>query len=312
MSTAAVRARASLLFEWLCGLSFALAVLLVSTTATAQSPSRPPAELKLPGRLIDVKAGEFFFQAPDTIPSGLVTLRLTQIGMLAERHAAGMTGRALVADKGDDTRGFHMLWLVRLNEGKTAADLLHAAESGERLPSWATHLGGPGSALPPRSTNATLVLEPGNYVMVCFVGSAREDRKRYHFLNGMFRTLTVVRSSAPVAALPRTDVVARIVDEGVVEFSTPLRVGRQILRVENTTDKGKEFKFQRPPAGATASEFLAKPNGGPGLVWGGLSNVPPGGSVTTTMEFEAGEYIVGTWPALRHPTSRVISVTPNR
>ena len=149
-----------------------------------------------------------------------------QIGMLAERHAAGMTGRALIADPGDNTRGSHMLWIVRLDQGKTVADLLHAAESGELLPPWATHRGGPGIALPPRSTNASLLLEPGNYAMVCYIGSAHEDRKRYHFMNGMFRALTVVPSSAPIAPLPRADVVARIVDGGVVEFSTPLRVGR--------------------------------------------------------------------------------------
>jgi hypothetical protein len=66
----------------------------------AWTTSRPPPGVgadSLPGRVVDVKAGEFFFQAPDTIRAGLTTFRLLQIGMLAERSKAGLTGRALVA-----------------------------------------------------------------------------------------------------------------------------------------------------------------------------------------------------------------------
>ena len=31
----------------------------------------------------------------------------------------------------------------------------------------------------------------------------------------------------------------------------------------------------------------------PRVIWGGLADVPPGGSVTTTMTFEPGDYLVG-------------------
>src|SRR5215207_843399 len=124
---------------------------LVTTVLGAQQPravAPRPEGADLPGRVVDVKAGEFFFQAPDTIPAGLTTFRLQQIGMLATRHAAGMRGRALVSDKGDNTRGFHMLWVVRLEQGKTLSDLLRAEQSGETTP-WAKQLGGPGTGHPP-------------------------------------------------------------------------------------------------------------------------------------------------------------------
>jgi hypothetical protein len=268
----------------------------------------PAAAESLPGRVVDVKAGEFFFQAPDTIRAGLTTFRLLQIGMMAERSRAGLKGRALVADQGDDTRGFHMLWVVRLDSGKTVADLYDAARRGERATPWATQLGGPGVVPPPRTTNATLDLAPGNYALVCYVGSAREDHSRFHMLRGMYRSLTVLPASGAAAALPRPDVVARIVGEGVVELSAPLAAGRQVIRVENTMARMREFKFHRMPSGVTGLEFLTQPPGEPGVIWGGLSDVPAGGSVTTTIDFELGEYVVGSAMGIRHATSRVVTV----
>jgi hypothetical protein len=280
--------------------------------AYAQAPAGGRAAVALPGRVVDVKAGEFFFQAPDSIPAGLTTFRLEQIGFVAERLRAGSTGRDLVADKGDNTRGAHMLWVVRLDEGKTVADLHNAAQAGERTTSWSKQIGGPAFALPPRTSNATLDLEPGNYALVCYVGSAREDRSRYHLLNGMFRALTVVPGSSKAIAA-RPDVVARITGDGVVVLSSPLTARSVVIRVENETDKDYEFKFQRVPAGLTSAQFLAQPpTAGPGVPWGGLSSVPPRAVVTTTIDFEPGEYVLGTWPPIRHPTSRAITVAARR
>lgn len=266
----------------------------------------------LPGRIVDVKAGEFYFKAPDTIPAGLTTFRLEQVGMVVDRIRAGVGDRSAVADKGDATRGVHMLWVVKLEQGKTAADYLRAEQSREPTP-WATHMGGPGFIFPPFTTNATVDLEPGNYALVCHVGSAREDRSRSHFLNGMFRPLTVVAAKGKRALLPKPDVHARITGGGVVEFLTPIVAGRQVIQVENATARRGEFKFRRVPDGMTGKEALAgKPNGGEGPPVGGLSSVPPGKTVTTTLDFEPGEYIVGTRPSMLHQTSRAFVVARRR
>lgn len=297
------------------GPAIALGIVLVTASrpVLGQAPGAGQATTTtLPGRVVDVKAGEFFFQAPDSIPAGLTTFRLEQIGMVVERLRAGQTGRAMVADKGDDTRGAHMLWVVRLDDGKTVADLHRAAQAGERTTTWAKQLGGPGFALPPRTSNVTLALEPGNYALVCYIGSARENRERYHLLQGMFRALTVTPAATPAAALPRPNVTARITGNGVVQLSGPITEGRVVIRVENETDKDYEFKFQRVRPGLTAKQFLAQPPGDPGIPWGGLGSVPPSRTVTTTIDFEPGEYILGTWPPIRHATSRVITVAGAR
>lgn len=279
--------------------------------AAGQSARRTPSSRPLPGRVVDVKAAEFFLRAPDTIPAGLTTFRLLQTGLVVDRIRAGARGRELLRDKGDDTRGMHMLWVVRLDSGKTLADLHRAAAAGERTTPWAPQLGGPAFILPPSTTNATLDLEPGNYALVCYVGSAREDRARYHLLHGMFRALTVVPSARRRSAPPRADVVATISGGNTVKFSKPLRAGRVVIRVENTTDEDLEFKFQRVPDGLTGKEFLTQPPGsGPGTPAGGLSSVPPRMSVITTLDFTPGEYIVGTQPAIRHVTSQIVTVAP--
>jgi len=153
-----------------------------------------------------------------------------------------------------------MLWVVRLDPGKTMSDLLTAAQSEQRTTGWARQLGGPSFALPPRTSNATIDLSPGNYVRVCYVGSARANKARYHFLNGMSRPLTVVRSAKPHVRAPRPDVVARITGEGTVEFSGPIPIGRRVIRVVNSTGKDAEFKFQRMRPGVTGKEFLAIPD----------------------------------------------------
>lgn len=287
--------------------------LLVASVRHAAAQSRAKtSSASLPGRVVDVKAAEFVFTAPDTIPSGLTTFRLLQTGLVVERMRAGMHGGDLVADKGDDTRGVHMLWVVRLDSGKTMADLYRAALAGERTTPWAAQLGGPAFSYPPATTNATLDLEPGSYALVCYIGSAREDRTRYHLLNGMFRALTVIPASQRRAASPRVDVVATISGKKAVTFSKPLRAGRVVMRVENESDEDLEFKFQRVPAGLTGKAFLAQPRGtGPGTPAGGLSSVPPRASIITTLDFTAGEHIVGTHASIRHETSQVVTVAPH-
>ena len=287
--------------------------LVFGTQPLALAAAHPAGAAPLPGRIVDVKAGEFFFAAEDSIPEGLTTFRLQQVGLVVERLRAGATGRALVADKGDNTRGAHMLSVVRLDSGRTMKDLYDAAQRGERTAAWATQLGGPSFALPPLTSNITLDLEPGNYVLVCYIGSARADRTRYHFLNGMSRPLTVTRSSKRHAPFPRHDVTVRLTGDGTMEFSRPLAVGTNVIRVENTTDKSYEFKFQRMDSTMTAKDFLAQPAGdGPGTPWGGLGEVPPHGSVMTTIDFPSGEYVVGTHPPIRHPTSQALLINAPR
>jgi hypothetical protein len=289
------------------------AIIIVAVTAApsrAQEKDRPLSPA-LPGNVVEVKAAEFSFRAPDTIPSGLTTFRLLQTGLVVDRLAAGAQGRDLVADQGDGTRGMHMLWIVRLDSGKTVSDLYKAVVEREPTRPWARQLGGAGFILPPSATNVTLDLEAGSYALVCYVGSAHENRARFHLMNGMFKPLTVVPAPERRSPPPRVDVIATISPQEVVTFGQPLRAGQVAIRVVNESDADLEFKWQRMPDGITAKAFLAQPPGaGPGIPLGGLSSVPGHGSVITTLTLTAGEYVVATHAAIRHATSRPVTVLP--
>ena len=282
-------------------MSFRSAVAAVSLCASiAAAKSHAQATTAgLPGRVVRVEAGEFFLRAVDTIPAGLTTFELRQVGMVERRvRAGGASLDSLTFDRGDQTRGFHMLWIVRLDDGRTATDFARALQAGAATP-WARSLGGPGFALPPGTTNATLALEPGAYVLVCHVGSAREDLTRHHARNGMFRALTVVPSRAPGASLPAADVVVRVAEDGTLHFSGPVVAGRRVVRVENASARDYEFLVRRVLPGHTAAEALAWRRSGrlaraPFLPVGGLSDVPPrGGTLTTTITLVAGDHFVG-------------------
>lgn len=259
---------------------FPLIIMLNGCSAhTAASTAAIPA---LPGQVIDVRATEFSFDAPETIPAGLTTFRLEQTGLVVERIRAGMQGQALVSDQGDNSRGLHMLWVVRLDDGKMITDLLDAARA--KLPTpWAHIVGGPGFILPPRTTNATMVLEAGNYALVCYVGSGRANETRYHLLHGMVRTLVVAPSSNSTT-LPTAHTIARVTAPGVVEFSKPLQSGSQLIRVDNKTARDIEFTFLQKG----------------GIGFGGLSSVPSGATVMTTIVFVPGEYSVRTGFGAQH------------
>ena len=234
---------------------------------------------QLPGRVIDVNGGDYFFQAPDTIDAGVITLRLWQ--------------------RGND---FHNLELVRLDSGHTGTEW-HRAAIAHRLPTWAKNLGGPGFAQPRQSSNATYVLEPGNYLLTCSVGSARPVDSLYHVWRGMIRAIHV-REGRRVAQLPRHDIIARITARGV-EFSGSMESGVRVLRVENADTIVHEFGVTRLLPGHTVAEAIAwrrrmgTPE--PDTLVGGLGDLDPGRVLLTTITFEPGEYLVKTVPNARRP-----------
>jgi hypothetical protein len=227
------------------GLRVALPALALAALAALVPLGAQP----LPGRVVDVAAGEFFFQAPDSIPAGLTTFRLRQVGLVRHRATAGGAARdSTTEDRGDPTRGFHMLWVVRLDSGRTVADFHRAIR-------------------------------------------AREP--------GMFRALTVLPTRAAAARAPAPEVVVRVAADGALRLSAPLTAGRRVIRVENAGATAYEFAVARVLPGRTTAEALAwrrrdnPTTPRPFEDWGGLSDVPPGGSLITTMAFEPGDYFVG-------------------
>jgi hypothetical protein len=104
--------------------------------------------------------------------------------------------------------------------------------------------------------------------------------------------------------MPAPDVVIRVSETGALQYSAPIVAGRRMLRIENAGPRSYEFSVRRVASGRTTADALAwRPTDSPRRPppfepIGGLSDVPAGGSLITTIDFEPGDHFVA---AGRHP-----------
>ncbi|MEO8880346.1 MAG: hypothetical protein ABI446_08085 [Gemmatimonadaceae bacterium] len=162
--------------------------------------------------MLIVAAYEYTFIAPDSVTSGIVTIRLVNRGK--EEHQVTF---ARLDDSSSLPRVMRSL----------VADVDHVAGF-----KWA---GGVERALPGDSSETTVLLEPGRYVIVCAYSA--EDGHA-HVSKGMIRELVVsAGASATKLALPAAPVTIKLTDYRIT-ISGALRSGQQMVRVEN---HGKNF-----------------------------------------------------------------------
>jgi hypothetical protein len=262
--------------------AIALLISAVSLPSVCVSQGTNP----LPGHIVDIKVGEYFILAPDSIPSGVVTLRLTQTGDVTKPWPAD-TAKL----HADNTYHFHMIWLVRLDSAKTFTDLFAAHRDRQQAP-WSRIMGGPGFADSPSSSNVTMQLPPGNYALVCYVGSARENRDRYHVLKGMIRPLTVTASENS-GTLPATDITIVLRGE-TAEMPDTLAAGDWRVALLNKSERNTDFGVARLKKGYTIDQVRAwRPNQmtePPRHAVGGVVHIRPEQSLMTTLHLEPGDY----------------------
>src|SRR6478736_3797533 len=126
-------------------------------------------------RTATIHAKEFAYTAADAIPAGWTNFRLV-----------------------NDGTTLHHMQIARLDGGKTMADFGAAMAAMKKptdpLPAWVILVGGPNAPNPGAESNASLNLQAGNYVMLCFVDTPDHVP---HVAKGMVRPFTVTASSAP-------------------------------------------------------------------------------------------------------------------
>ena len=246
----------------------------VIAALVAAHPVHPASPLALPGRVVDVVGGDFYLRAPDSIPAGLVTLRFR-------------------------ATGGHALWVVRLPPGKSAGDWLAATRAHDLAP-WAETWAGPAFPGAAGTANATYLLTAGQYLLVCLV---RDSTGRAHSQRGMLHPFVVVPTRDSTPPLPAPDITVTLSDYAFV-LSQPLHSGRQLIRILNTTGHFHEFRLTRVLPGHTGTEALRwDPRSNvprPDEDYGGVSTLPPGTSLLTTLDLPAGEYLFVCVPQLEH------------
>jgi hypothetical protein len=215
-----------------------------------------------------INATDYAFDAPDQVPAGLMTIHLV-----------------------DNGAEIHHVAFIKLNDGKTLADVAQAMKSQGPMPTWAVDHGGvnaphPGGGM----ASATQILDTGNYALICFIPSADGVP---HFAKGMVRPLTVTESSGAAAAEPTADIVMKLSDY-TFTLSKPLTTGKHTIRIESSGSQSHEVQLARLAPGKKAEDLTAwveKPNGPPPAEpMGGVPAMAKGSVAYITADFAPGDY----------------------
>jgi hypothetical protein len=178
---------------------------------------------------VTVTASDYAFQAPDSMAGGAVTVQLVNHG-----------------------KELHQAQLIRLEQGKTLADVAQVLKSGGAIPSWIKFVGGPNGIAPGQETQATAVLPPGNYAYICLIPSPDGV---IHAAKGMARPFTVTEAPSTAASqMPTADVTIKLVDYDF-QPSQPLKAGRQRIMVENAGPQPHEVVLLKLAPGKTTEDF---------------------------------------------------------
>lgn len=170
----------------------------------AQSAQTVP-EIATDTEAIEITATDYAFRAPTQIPSGWTNLHFKNEGeevhfVFLARLPEGKTIDNYETELGEP---FTDIWQGILSGELTQEEA--GAKVGEVLPEWYADLefvGGPGFMTPTRTSETTLYLEPGNYVLECYMKT--EDGK-IHATEGMLRPLTVTEKVSSVSP-PQDDI----------------------------------------------------------------------------------------------------------
>lgn len=239
-----------------------LAVSVVACSKREEAVAPPPP-------VVTFTASDFAFQGPDTIPSGVVTLRLVNHGP-----------------------SLHHVQLMQLGEGKTYDSLMAALRNPGPPPAWARFVAGPNPPAPGDSSEITESLRPGHYAMICEIP---DERGVPHIAMGMMKPLVVAPAAAGAAAPEPTAHVEIALSDYDFALSAPLTAGTQTLKITNAGPQPHEIFFARLDSGVTAQQLVDWIHAGmrgrpPARPLGGASAFLPGEHVFVNLTLAAGDY----------------------
>ena len=216
---------------------------------------------------VTVIATDFAFNAPAEIPAGMTTMTMVNHG-----------------------QEMHQVQLIRLANGKTVNDLVATFTQPGPPPAWAVSFGGPNAAVPGASSQATVMLAPGNYVMICAVPSPDHVP---HFGKGMMRPLTVTAAQNVANPTPQSDITVTMT-EYAFNLSAPLTAGTHTLRINNQGKQDHEAVLVRFAPGKSMKDLVAwvdnQVGPPPGTPLGGLTDMSSGADGFFTVNLTPGNY----------------------
>jgi hypothetical protein len=246
-----------------------LLTVLLGTAAcgSSEEPAGAPAAPPEPqANVVELVGDEYGYLMPAAVKGGWTTLRLD--------------------NRGDEP---HEFALAKLTGGKTVADVrryLADPKSQEQPPpAWVQIRPGLPTLAAGETAALTQALEPGRYVLLCFLDA---PDGRSHIEHGMLREFEV-EGDAGVDP-PTADATLELGPE----LAAPrVEAGLRTLELRNTTEgPGSVFLTAFEP-GKTEKDLARWEENGlrgpaPATFLGGTIDVPPGSSVYLTVNLEAG------------------------
>jgi hypothetical protein len=232
--------------------------------ATATPGSFDPAT-----RTLTIHAVDFAYGMPDSISAGWTNIHLA-----------------------NDGNTLHHVQIVKLDSGKTVADVkagMSQPMTGP-APAWMHDIGGPNAPDPHGTSDATVNLEPGNYVVLCFVDLGDHIP---HVAKGMIHALTVVPNTASMGTEPKSDITISLADYAF-SVTGALSAGKHVVKVVNNGPQPHEVelvKFADGKGMKDLAAWVAKADGPPpASALGGASGIAKGGTNYTSFDLTPGNY----------------------
>jgi len=234
--------------------------------------------------IVRLVARDYSFETPLWLPSGIVRIRLVNRG--SEPHYAA---------------------LYRLASGRTATDFFKWRDTRTPPPVWLAYASGPAPVAPGDSTDITLRIVPGHYMIVC--GYPGRDNVQ-HLDKGMFRIVDTEPVRPGARSWGGYPTVARkiTISESGFSLDRPVPAGWREIGIENRGTTVEQALIVRLPAGVEVADEQRWFNEGfssprRGVPWGGALLVVPGQRYVVTRYFEPGRYVVlsrlaGKWRSL--------------
>jgi hypothetical protein len=284
-----------------CGLALSLGMLLLSCTSRDRSNAAQPA----PG-VMNVTARGLAFEAPDSIPSGWTTIRFTNAAEVV--HFAVV--ERLPEGIGIEEQQTHVAPIFQRGFEQLAAGQGDSASATfGQLPAWfgeIVFMGGPGLTGAGRTSEATVYLQPGTYLLECYVKTAgvfhsyRPNPPPY----GMVHQFAVTDSPSG-APEPRGDLRITLSAESGIRVSGAPALGVQMVQVQFEDQKmhenfvGHDVHLVRLAEDTDLAELAAwmdwtRPHGletqAPAEFLGGLQEMPAGSTGYFQVELTPGRY----------------------
>lgn len=261
-------------------------------------------EFSSSGNLVTVTSTAMDFQVDEEIPSGWSTFRyynnspVTHFFSLSKLPV--VDGEQKTAqDEADEAGVIYGEALKLINEGNRS----EAFEVLQNLPEWASQkiqFGGVGMLSPGGVGQTDIYLEPGVYLMECYVKTGGE----FHALMGMYANITVTENESE-ASPPESTLQMKISTENGFEIDDDIKPGRHVLEVYfedqvNENGSGHDVHLVK------LTENSQLENLGDWMVWttpegmntpapageflGGVQNLRTGETGYMTVDLAPGEY----------------------